>query len=149
MHVQKGRDAETVLLDLQEGGILTRDSCKFRRGLDGSENADDRGGFLPPTAARADQCEASVGSAGRPDRLESVEHGDERKFRVTAGPAGNLASPDCGASVLAARIRPVGRGRGLAMAREPVLAGVHRRGVFADEAADRSVEPDALAQTAV
>lgn len=34
------------------------------------------------------------------------------------------------------------------MAREPVLAGVHRRDVLADEAADRSVEPDALAQAA-
>ncbi len=50
------------------------------------------------------------------------------------------------AAVLATCIRPVGRRGHLAMVRESILASVRRRDVLANEAADRSFEPDALAQ---
>lgn len=58
-----------VLWDLQGPGMLMRESCKFRRGTDGSEDAGARKRFLSPTAARADQLEASVGSPYRSDQL--------------------------------------------------------------------------------
>lgn len=92
--------------------------------------------------------EASIGSPCRSDRLGTVEHGDECELHVASRPPGNVAAFDSRAAVFAACLRPVGRGRGLAMAGEPVLASVHRRDVLAAEAAGQSVEPDALAQAA-
>lgn len=53
-------------------------------------------------------------------------------FRIAPWPTGNFAAPDSRTVVLAARVRLVRRRSGLAMGGEPVLAGVHRRDLFAD-----------------
>src|SRR5258705_3904004 len=132
------------LWELQEPGTLTRESCIFRRGADGSEDACDGGRFLPATAARTDQPEASAGAPDRPDQLGATGNIDARELRVGQRSTGELAAPDCGAAVFAARVRSVRRRGRLAMGGEPVLAGVHGRDLFADGAADRPVEPDAL-----
>src|ERR1700689_144590 len=109
------------LRDLQEPGILTRESCIFRRGADGSEDACSGGRFLPATAARTDQPEAPVDTFGRPDQLGTIGRIDERELRITQGSTSELAAPDCGAAVLAACVRSVRRRGRLAMGGEPVL----------------------------
>src|ERR1700734_1933365 len=95
------------LWELQEPGTLTRESCIFRRGADGSEDTCAGTRFLPATAARTDQPEASVGAVGRTDQLGSAGRVDERELRVGQRSTCDLAAPDCGAAVFAACVRSV------------------------------------------
>jgi hypothetical protein len=66
------------------------------------------------------------------DRLGWAWRGDECEFRLAPRAAGDFTAPDRGSALLAARVRPARRRRCVAMTRESVLAGFHRRDVLAD-----------------
>src|SRR5579864_1717185 len=113
-------------MQLQEPGRLWVVSCKFCRGLDGSEDSGERRRFVPTPSARADQPEAPAGTSGRSDQLGSAGYVDERKLRLPQGSSGHLTEVDCWLVVSPACVRSVGRRSGLAMGGEPVLAGLYR-----------------------
>ena len=88
------------------------------------------------SAARSPEPEASADPAGRPDPVGAHRCVGGGSVQVPYRAARHVPTSDCGAAVSAARLRSVRRGSGGNLGREPVLAGLHRGDLSADQAAD-------------
>lgn len=94
--------------------------------MDGSEDAGDSGRLFRQPLREPTNLKHPW-SALPSVRLGAVGHGDEREYRAAPGPTGQFAALNRRAAVFAARLRSVGRGRALAMVREPVLGAPEDR----------------------